>query len=40
MTITTTRIMNIIMKNFFWIFRRMGKKIVIISDMKRIEYGV
>lgn len=29
--------MKVILKNFFWIFKMMGRKVVIISDMVRKE---
>jgi hypothetical protein len=32
--------MKVILQNFFWIFKMLGKKVVIISDMVRREYGV
>lgn len=38
--ITSTRIMKVILQNFFWIFKMLGRKVVIISDMVRKEYGV
>lgn len=37
---TSTRIMRVILQNFFWIFKMLGRKVVIISDMVRTEYGV
>lgn len=37
--ITSTRIMKIILSNFIGFFKLLGRKIVIISDMVRKEYG-
>lgn len=36
---TSTRIMRVILQNFFWIFKMLGRKVVIISDMVREERG-
>ena len=33
--ITSTRIMKLILKKYFWIYKMLGKKVVIISDMVR-----
>lgn len=38
--VTSTRIIKAILQNFFWIFKMLGRKVVIISDMVRKEYGV
>jgi hypothetical protein len=38
--VTSTRIMKVILQNFFWIFKMLGRKVVFISDMVRKEYGV
>ena len=32
--------MKAILRNFFWIFKMQNKKVVIVSDMVRIEDGV
>jgi hypothetical protein len=32
--------MSIILKKFFWMYKMLGKKVLIISDMARKEYGV
>jgi hypothetical protein len=29
--------MKVILRNFFWIFKMIGRKVVIISDMVRME---
>lgn len=39
MQVTTTRIMKVILRDFFSILHAFGKKIVIISDMARQEEG-
>lgn len=38
--ITSTKIMEIILSNFIAFFKLLGRKVVIISDMVRVEYGV
>lgn len=37
--ITSTRIMAIIIRQFFWIYKVLGKQVVIITDMGRDEDG-
>lgn len=38
--VTSTKIMKLIIKNFFKIYKMLGKKIVVITDMVRVEEGV
>jgi hypothetical protein len=37
--VLSTRVMAAIIKKFFWMFKVMGKRVVIISDMSRFEEG-
>lgn len=32
--------MKAILKNFFWIYKLLNKKVVIVSDMVRVEDGI
>jgi hypothetical protein len=35
--VVNTRVMAVIIKKYFWMFKIMGKKVVVISDMSRFE---
>jgi hypothetical protein len=37
--VISTKIMAIIIRHFFWIYKLLGKQIVIVTDMSRIEDG-
>jgi hypothetical protein len=37
--VLNTRVMAVIIKKYFWMFKIMGKRVVVISDMSRFENG-